>query len=71
MYVHQVCSSEFSAVASSRKSTRKVFRRSREHMVLKDHEFGQNLTSPPYVFHSCPFHVGLSPCLGKRAMGMF
>ena len=71
MYFHLVCSPEFSAVASSRKSTRTVFRRSRELMVLKDHEFGRILTSPPYVLHSCPLHVGISLCIGKRAMGMF
>ena len=71
MYFHLVCSPEFFAVASPRKSTRKVFRRLRELMVLKDHEFGRNLTSPPYVFHSCPFHLGISLCMGKRAMGMF
>ena len=71
MYFHLVCSPESFAVASSRSSTRKVFRRSRELMVLKDHEFGWNLTSPPYVFHSCPFHVRISLCMGKRAMGMF
>ena len=29
------------------------------------------LHPPPYVFHSCPFHVGISLCMGKRAMGMF
>ena len=71
MYFHLVCSAEFSAVASLRKSTRKVFRRLRELMVLKDHEFGRNSTSPPYVFHPCPFHVGISLCIGKREIGMF
>ena len=71
MYFHLVCSPEVFAVASSRKSTRKAFRRSCELMVLKDHEFGRNLTSPPYVFHSCPFHAGISFCIGKRAMAVF
>ena len=71
MYFHLVCSSEFFAVASSRKSTRKVFCRSRELMVLKDHEFGRNLTFPPYAFHPCPSHVGILRCIGKRAMAMF
>ena len=56
MYFHLVCSPEFLAIASS---TRKVFRRSHKLMVLKDHEFGRNLASPPYVFHSCPFYVGI------------
>ena len=59
------------AVASSRKSTRKLFRRSLELMVLKDHEFGQNPTFPPYAFHPWPFHAGISFCIGKRAMAMF
>ena len=71
MYFHRVRSPEFFAVASERKSARKLFRQSLELMVLKDHEFGRNPTSPPYVFHPCPFHVGISLCLGKRAMGMF
>ena len=71
MYFHLVCSPEFFAVASSRKSPRKVFRQSRELMVLKDHEFRQNSTSCSYVFHPCPFYVGISLCIGKRAIGMF
>ena len=71
LYFHLVCSPEIFAVASERKSARKLFRRSLELMVLKDHEFGQNPTLPPYVFHPCPFHVGISLCIGKRAIGMF
>ena len=69
MYFHLVCSPEFFAVASSRKSARKLFRRSLELMVLKDHEFGRNPTFPPYAFHPCPFHVGISPCIGKLGNG--
>ena len=71
MYFHLVCSPEFFAVASSRKSTRRVFRRSRELMVLKYHEFGRNPTVPPYAVHPCPPHVGISLCIGKWAIGMF
>ena len=71
LYLHLVCSAEFFAVASERKSARKLFRRSLELMVLKDHEFGRNPTFPPYALHSCPFHVGISLCVGKRAIGMF
>ena len=71
MYFHVVCSPELFAVASARKSARKVFCRSLELMDLKDHEFGRHPTSPPYAFHPCPFHVGISPCIGKRAIGMF
>ena len=71
MYFYPVCSPERFAVASSRKSTRKGFRRSRELMVLKDHEFGRNPTLPPYASHPCPFHVGISLCIGKRAIAMF
>ena len=26
---------------------------------------------PPYVSHPCPFHVGISLCIEKRATGMF
>ena len=65
MYFHLVCSPEFFAVPSSRKSARKLFRRSRELMVLKDHEFGQNPTFPLYAFHPWPFHAGISFCIGK------
>ena len=71
MYFHLVCSPEFFAVVFSRKSTRKAFRRSCQLMFLKHHEFGRNLTSPPYVFHPCPFHVGISFRMGKRAMRVF
>ena len=71
LHFHLVCSPEFFAVASERKSARKLFCRSLELMVLKDHEVGRNSTFPPYVFHPCPFHVGISLCIGKRAMRMF
>ena len=71
MYYHMVCSPEFFAVASARKSARKVFRRSLELMVLKDHKFGRYCTSPPYAFHPCPFHVSISVCIGKWAIGMY
>ena len=71
MYFHLVRSPEYFAVASARKSARKVFRRSLELMVLKDHEFGRYSTLPPHAFHPCPFHVGISRCIGKQAIGMF
>ena len=71
MNFHLAYSPEFFAVAFSRKSARKAFRRSCELMLLKDHEFGWNPTSPPYVFHQCPFHVGISLCIGMRAMAVF
>ena len=71
MYFHLVCSPEFLAVASARKSAPKVFRRSLELMDLKDHEFGRYPTCPPYVLHPCPLHVGISLCIGKGAIGMF
>ena len=71
LYFLLVCSPEFFAVASERKSARKLFRRSLELMVLKDHEFGQGPTFPPYAFHPCPFHKGILLCIGKRAIGMF
>ena len=71
MYFHLVCSPEFFAVAFSRKSARKAFRRSCELMLLKDDEFGRNATSPPYVSHPCPSHADISSCIGKRAMAVF
>ena len=72
MYFHLVCSPQFFVVASERKSARKLICRSLELMVLKDHEFRWNPpTFPPYAFHSCPSHVGISLCMGKRAIGMF
>ena len=52
MYFHLVCSLEFFALASLRKSTRKLLRRSLQPMVLKDHEFGQNPTFPPLCLSS-------------------
>ena len=71
MYFHLVCSPEFFAVASSRKSTRMLFRQSLELMVIKDHEFGQNPIFPPHASEPWPLHAGISFCIGKRAMAMF
>ena len=71
MYFHLVCSPEFFAVASARKSARKVLHRLLELMVLKDNEFGQHPTSPPYASHPCALHVGISPCIERRGKGMF
>ena len=71
MYFHLVCSPQVFAVASARKSARIVFRQSLELMVLKDDEFGRYFKSPPYAFHPCPFHVGISLCIGKWAKGMY
>ena len=69
MYFHLVCSPEFFAVASERKSARKLFRRSRQLMVLKYHEFGRNPTVPPYAFNQGPFsrgHIALYREAGNR-----
>ena len=71
MYFHLVCPPEFSPLRLRKKSTCKLFRRSLELMVLKYHEFGRNPTFPPYAFHPCHFHVGISLCIGERAMAMF
>ena len=71
MYFHLGCSPEFFAMASARKSACKGFRRSLKLMVPKDHEFGRYPTSPPYAFCPCPPDVGISLCIGKRAIGMF
>ena len=68
MYFHLVCSPEFFTEASARKSAHKVFRRSLELMVVKDHEFGRYSTFPPCTFYPCPFLVGISLCIGKRAI---
>ena len=71
LYFHLVCSQEFFAFASERKSARKLFRQLLELMVLKDHEFRRNPTFPSYASHPCPFHAGISLCMGKRAIEMF
>ena len=55
MYFHLVCSPEFFAVAFSRKSARKAFRRSCKLMLLKDHEFDGTLHLPPMSFIHAPF----------------
>ena len=54
MYFHLVCSPEFFAVASARNSARRIFRRSLELTVLKDHEFGRYSTIPPLCLLSMP-----------------
>ena len=58
LYFHLVCSPEFFAVASERKSARKFFRRSLELMVLKNHEFGQKPYIPPLCLSSMPLSCG-------------
>ena len=55
LYLHLVCSPELFAVASERKSARKLFRRPLELLFLKDHEFGRNPTFPPMPFIHAPF----------------
>ena len=70
MYFHLVCSPECFTVASGRKSACKLFCRLLELMVLEDHEFGRYPTFPPYAFHPCPFHVGISLSVEKRAIEM-
>ena len=71
MYFHLVCSPECFALASGKKSTRKLFRQGTELMVLIDHEFVGNSTFPPFAFLSCPFHMVLLPPLEKRLIGVF
>ena len=58
MNFHLVYSPEFFAVAFSRKSARKAFRRSCELMLLKDQEFARNPTSPPLCLSSMPLSRG-------------
>ena len=69
MYFHLVCSPEFFAVAFSRKSARKAFRRSCELMLLKDHEFGRNPTSPPLCLSSMPLSRGHIPLYREAGNG--
>ena len=71
MYFNLGCSPEFFAVASGRKSTCKLFREATELMVLMDHEFVVNPTSPPFASLSCPFHMGISLPLGKSLSRAF
>ena len=71
MYFHLVCSPEFFAAASERKSTRKHFCQATQLMDLIDHEFVENSTSPPFAVLSCPFHMDISLLLGKRLTGVF
>ena len=69
MYFHVVCSSEFFAVPSRRKSTRNLFSQATKLMVLMDHEFAGNSTGPPCAFLQCFFHMGISLPLGKQLIG--
>ena len=71
MYFHLVCSPEGFGDASGRKSTRILFRQATELMVLMDHHFVGNSTSPSLAFLSCPFHLGILLPLGKRLVGVF
>ena len=58
-------------VASGIKSTRKVFCQATELLVLIDHEFAGNSTSPLFAFLLCPFHMGISLPLGNQLVGGF
>ena len=66
MYFHLVYSTEFLAVASAGKVTRKLFRQLTELMVAKDQEFVRNSKSPAFAFLSYPFHICMSLPLGKQ-----
>ena len=57
MYFHLPYSPEFFVVAPGRKSAGKVFRQATELMVVIDHEFGANPTSPSFAFPSCLFDM--------------
>ena len=70
MYFHLAYSPEIFAVTSGRKSTRKLFGQGTELMVLIEHEFVGNSTSPPFAFLSCPFQTDISLPLGKRLIGV-
>ena len=40
-------------------------------MVLIDHEFVADSTSPPFAFLSSPFHMGILLPLRKKFIGVF
>ena len=67
MYFHLVYSSVFFPVAFGRKSTRKLFHQETKFLVLMDHEFVGDSTSPPFAFPSCPFHMGRWLPFGEAA----
>ena len=71
MYFHLVYSLECFAVASGRKSPRKLFLQATEVVDLIDHDFVWNPTSPPFAFHPCPFHMGISLPLENQLLGVF
>ena len=71
MYFRLVCSPKYFVVASRGKSTCKLFRQATELMVLMDHVIKVNRTSPAFASLPCPFHMGVSPPLGKRLIGVF
>ena len=71
MYFHLVCSPEFFAVASSRKSARKLSVDRWNSWFSRTMSWDRNPTFPPYAFHPWPFHAGISFCIGKRAMAVF
>ena len=54
-------------VASGIKSTRKVFCQATELLVLIDHEFAENSTSPLFAFLCCPSHMGILLSFGEAA----
>ena len=66
-----VYSPECFAVASGRKSGRKLFSRATEMMGTTDQEFVGDSTSPCFAFLSYPFHMGISLLLGKRLPRVF
>ena len=50
---------------------RKHLRQATELMVLIDHHFIENSTSPSFTFSPCLFHMGISFSLGTRLIGVF
>ena len=71
MYFHLVYSPELSAIVSWRQSIGKLFRQATELMDLIDDAFVGRHTSPPFAFHPCPFHMGISLPLGTRLLAVF
>ena len=71
MHWHLMCSPEFFALTSGRKSARKIFRQATELVNLICHELVGNSSSPPFAFFSCPFHMCISLPLGTSLIGVF
>ena len=71
MYFHLVCSPDVFRGRVWEKRDAQAFPSTTKLMVLIDHGFVENSTSPPFAFVSCPSDMGTSLPLGKRLIGLF